>query len=189
MPEQHVITQEIWKPIPSTGGRYEASNHGRIRATQKLLFWGDTLHMTTPPRILKIQYNRITGYGHVGLFGERGSKPRTATIHCLVAEAFHGPRPREHDINHKNGKKRDNRPENLDYVTRSENIIHSFRVVGRKVQRTGNRRITPAPIVENLINRFKQGGITKAQLSREFGLGYSTVIEILRGKRRRPYLP
>lgn len=47
-------------------------------------------------------------------------------VHHLVAAMWIGPAPSdEHEINHKNGIKRDNRKENLEWVTRSENQKHA----------------------------------------------------------------
>jgi len=61
--------------------------------------------------------------------GNRGS---TRLVHRLVAEAFHGPCPEGFEVNHKNLIKRDNRPANLQYVTRSYNLLHrSFAGIGR----------------------------------------------------------
>jgi len=44
------------------------------------------------------------------------------TVHSLVMENFY-------EINHKDGNKRNNSIDNLEYVTKSENILHRFRVL------------------------------------------------------------
>lgn len=50
-------------------------------------------------------------------------------IHQLVCLTYHGPSPsdgRIYEPNHKNGDKHDNRPENLEWCTRKENVQHAF---------------------------------------------------------------
>ena len=45
-------------------------------------------------------------------------------VHQIVATAYHGPRPsKEHVVDHIDTNKRNNRPENLHWVTRLENIL------------------------------------------------------------------
>ncbi len=61
---------------------------------------------------------------------------RTYTLaHRLVWRHFNGPIPPGLTINHKNGKKKDNRPENLELATYSEQIRHAIKVLGREYQR------------------------------------------------------
>lgn len=48
-------------------------------------------------------------------------------IHTLVMKTFVGPRPEGKEINHKDNDKTNNNLDNLEYVTHSENVRHSFR--------------------------------------------------------------
>lgn len=99
---------ETWKPIP--GSNYQASSLGRIRSPRG--------------NILK-PFNHPLGYHLVGVRFDHEPRNKTRTVHSLIALAFHGPRPEGLDICHGNCIKTDNRPSNLRYATRSENLRDS----------------------------------------------------------------
>jgi len=101
---------EAWRTIPSFDAHYQISNEGRIRRIRIL-----------SPAIVSGGYLAVT-------LGRRPHR-KTTTLHRLVALAFLGPAPQDHQINHKNGKKRDNRVENLEWVTRKQNAEHATRVL------------------------------------------------------------
>lgn len=64
------------------------------------------------------------GYLKVNLYKDgKGSSKR---IHRLVAEAFIPNPDNKPDVNHKDGNKHNNNVENLEWVTKSENMIHAY---------------------------------------------------------------
>lgn len=119
---------------------YSVTEDGRIWSkprgfdgTRKTAGW----HLTG--RYLS-QFKKKNGYMQVGLLGNDG-KRKYFTVHRLVAEAFIGkPKPGQ-VTNHKNGNKADNRLENLEWVTVSENSRHAIDILGKQVGRlNGNYR-------------------------------------------------
>lgn len=111
---------EIWKDIPGFEGMYQASNTGNIRSIGFYVPAKNGSKRFAPPKMLiplptKLGYNRVKIQG------------KYLSVHRLVASAFLGLPKKDIQVNHKNGIKHDNRVENLEWVTCSENLSHAFR--------------------------------------------------------------
>lgn len=119
--------EEIWLPIDGFDG-YEVSNLGRIRSLDRevrnICRWGFEVSVLRKGKILT-QY-KVGGY--LGLrFAHRSPNIYT---HRIVASAFLPNPDCKRQVNHKNGDKHDNRVSNLEWVTQSENMLHSTHVLG-----------------------------------------------------------
>jgi len=77
------------------------------------------------------QYIDKDGYTHVYLY-DLEKKRHIRNVHRLVAGHFLDKPTSKHQVNHKNGDRKDNRLENLEYLTSGENTLHGWRVNGRK---------------------------------------------------------
>lgn len=71
------------------------------------------------------------GYIRMSLGGKK------VMAHRVVAEAFLGKPMPYQQVNHKNGIKTDNRIENLEWCSASENLKHSYEKLGRKASFEG----------------------------------------------------
>lgn len=118
------VTEE-WRSIPEFEGKYEASNHGNIRSLDRIVSHvnasGDMCDYRWKGRVLKPVLSK--GYYVTKL----GSCKTQFGYHQLIARTFIGPQSNGIVVNHINGIKTDNRPENLEYVTNSENVSHAYR--------------------------------------------------------------
>lgn len=116
---------EIWRDIPGYPG-YQVSNVGRVRSHNKVTSTPRFPVRRWKDRPIKVRINPSTGYDQITLW--RDGEAHTLLIHRLVAEAFLGAAQDGMTVNHINGDKRDNRPENLEWVTLKENVRHAFRM-------------------------------------------------------------
>ena len=106
---------EIWKYIPNYNHDYQVSNLGRIKSFKK------------KPRILR-QSKTPKHYNNVNLCKE--GKTISSLVHRLVAQAFIPNPENKPEVNHKDGNPRNNCVDNLEWVTRKENMNHSRYVLG-----------------------------------------------------------
>lgn len=111
------------------------------------------------------------GYFFVGL--RRDGRSHNRKVHALVAEAFIGPRPCGLDVNHIDGDKRNNRVENLEYVTRRENVRHAL-----DLGLCGKLSMQAA----NDIRADYASGATQASLAKRYGVSTPTISNVVHNK-------
>ena len=120
-----LMSLEQWKDIKGYEGLYQVSNYGRVKRK----------YNNGKIRILK-PISTNNGYLRVSL--SKNSVNNTYFVHRLVAQAFILNPENKPEVNHIDGDKTNNKIENLEWCTRSENIQHAFY--------TGLNQIDPALI-------------------------------------------
>ncbi len=104
--------QETWKAVPGTNNKIEVSSLGRARSFLR------------NNRVLRLQTDK-KGYLRFTVSIER--KKHTFKIHRLVAELFIDNPRRLPQVNHKDGNKKNNTVNNLEWVSNLDNAHHAIK--------------------------------------------------------------
>lgn len=172
------MTKERWLPVVGYEDCYQISDQGRLA---RVAGYGNA---KTPCWKLRAPAFK-NGYTCFHMCQDGIRKYRLA--HIMVWEAFSGPIPDGKELNHKNGIRSDPSLSNLEVVTRSENVIHAFRKLGRKPSfkphsgsQNGSAKLTETDIPK--IFELRQRGMFQYQIAEMLGVSQPTIGNILRGK-------
>jgi len=154
---------EEWLVVPGHP-RYEASSTGRVR-------------LIDSGRIVAQRGHGSGSYLGVHLDGKR------IRVHSVIASAWLGEQQKGFDVNHIDGNKQNNCADNLEYVTRQENMQHA--------QRTGlwNNRGENHPLAKTTKEQILEAiamieaGSTMASAAAHVGVDPEVIGKVRRGKR------
>jgi len=178
------MPKEMWRSVMFKNREqpYEVSDRGRVRrslvAPQQM--------GSVPGRILKLTITK-NGYNRVNL--QYRWKSKVYLVHRLVATAFISPCPRRLQVNHLNGKKTDNRSENLEWVTPKQNMRHAFEIgliPDRRGEGSNCSKLTNREVYE--IRRRVRAGESQTHLGKCFRISRSS-IWLIANKRTWTHLP
>jgi hypothetical protein len=145
--------QEEWRDIAGTDGKYSVSNYGRVISRNQ---------RGKPSKKNRMATLCMKEDGYIRISLSNGVRRKKTYAHRLVAEAFlPQPSPDRKFVNHKDGNKSNNYVGNLEWVTSSENSLHSHRL-GLQRQVCGSEhwkaKLTEADIPE-IINARASGAL------------------------------
>lgn len=176
-------TAEQWMPAVGWVGYYEVSSCGRVRSVtrtvQRKFRDGTLVESTFTERFMRPVYD-YKGYATVVM--TKNGKGKQVKIHRLVALAFLNNPLNKPTVNHINGVKDDNRVENLEWSTHSENSLHAFAtgLNSHKGTRNPSAILDDAKVME--IRRKCLAGQSTRTLANEYGVSLQTIRAIRAGR-------
>ena len=123
---------EIWKSVKGYEGLYEVSNFGNVKSVEREVFVKGKSNVVRKcvykSKILKpfLYQRKKSDNKEKQIVLSKQGKTKTFRVQILVVDSFLGDR-KGLEINHINGNSLDNRLENLELITRKENINHAFK--------------------------------------------------------------
>jgi hypothetical protein len=165
---------EEWKDIKGYEGLYQVSNLGKVKSLKKEYICGNGTKKIHGDIILRTGAN-TRGYLSVILY--KNGEKKQYRVNRLVLQTFVGYSDLE--SNHKNGIKTDNRLENLEYCTRSENILHAYKI--GLVARMEGEKNPASKLTNEIIKNIRENkyNLTKREFAECYDVHVTTIYRIV----------
>ncbi len=175
------MDREIWKDVQDFEGQYQVSTTGKVKSLDRFVpnRWGTLRPIKSRPLV---QGKTRQGYHYV-LFSQNG-KSKKFFIHRLVAAAFIENPDYLPQVNHLDGKKSNNRADNLEWCTCQQNCHHALEnklYVTAKGSDAGQAKLTE-DIVRD-IRKQAATGIWHKTLAAQYGVGRKAITKIVNNQR------
>lgn len=161
-------------------GVYAISDDGRVYSHSRLVKASFGRMILMKGRWLKQNVN-ANGYLYVSLYNDNGR--RNCLVHRIVAQHYLGNGEPSQQVNHIDGCKSNNSVANLEWVTPSGNVLHSYKIGIREAIRgedNANAKITESDAKK--IKELVSNGAKQCDVADQFGIHNSIVSRIVRGK-------
>lgn len=156
---------EVWKRFNDF---LEVSNFGNVKSHKKII----------NGEVCKNGYKRI----HVSNNGTQYKY----LVHRLVAETFIENPLNKPQVNHIDGNKQNNKVENLEWVTCSENNKHAYKtnLKSAKGENNGFCKLTEKQVLEirSLYEKGKHNGYNANELAKKYNVSSKTILNIINKK-------
>lgn len=181
--------EEIWKDVEEFKGYYEVSNLGRVRTKAIFIPHDGNFNKATGGYIKK---HHVIAKGYVNRYGYLHTKLcklgdcKHRTIHRLVAIAFLENPENYKQVNHIDGDKQNNRVDNLEWVSASQNIRHAYDTGlmnsdHLKGENHYNSKLTEQNVKE-IREYYKNKELSQRGLAKKYGVGVTTIADIINNK-------
>jgi len=177
--------KEEFRDIKDYEGLYQVSNFGRVKSLERMM-WNGKGWYHRKEIILKFgdtgddRGNGCPGYNVVNLL--KNGIQIQFRVHRLVAEAFILNSENKPYVNHKNSNRKDNRVENLEWVTPKENSDDAHnRNCTPKGEECSYSKLKEPQVIE-ILYKYATGNYTQQQLADEYNVSRRNIGKIINGK-------
>ena len=163
--------KEIWKDVPGLEGKYQVSTYGGVKSLDRMVDRSNGTSAMLKGRILTPTKSK-KGYLSVIIGG------KSYRVHRLVWETFVGPIQKGMQVNHIDEDKTNNRLDNLNLMTPSENTNWGTR--NDRVMKHLGKWVIKLTLNNEILHFYPS---TK-KAAKENGLQSNTISECCNGKRK-----
>ena len=164
------LKNEIWKDVIGFENLYQISNYGRLKSL------GNNNSKSHRKVIIRKTFPNSKNYLSCVIYNN--SRKIQARLHRLVALAFIPNVENKEQVNHIDGNKHNNRIDNLECVTNSENQLHAYKNGLEKPSL--QKRVKQFDLKGNYIQTFEY--ITEVE--RKLKINASSISSVCKGKRK-----
>jgi hypothetical protein len=178
---------ETWRSVVGYEGLYEVSDLGRVKSLFKIVMWGvsKTVERIMPEKILALQVDQSTGYYSVML--TKDGVHKRCSVHRMVASAFI-PNPDEFpEVNHIDAVRTNCTFSNLEWVTRSKNHLHAYKIGNKEMVRYNMARYAIENKSQSVMQISLDGAIievfpSQQDAARKLGVKQESISRCISGK-------
>lgn len=176
-----ILSNEIWKDIRDYEGFYKASPSGSILSLHKNYFGKNASRKTN-----KTLSQHIDKNGYVSVVLVKNKIKKTQKLHRLIAMTFIDNPKNKPCVNHINGIKTDNRVENLEWVSYSENELHAIATGLKNHDKIRGENSCNAILNKEKATEIKkmiENGVRSSDIARMFKVSPQLICDIKKGRR------
>lgn len=156
MENKLISMTEEWKSVIGYEGFYEISNFGNCKSVERIVFYNNDSKNRKAIFKSKLLKKTLTEHGYIKYRLSLDGAGKSIFAHKLVALAFIVNPDNKPQINHIDSNPKNNNANNLEWVTASENLRHSYDEGFRENKYYG---ATPNRKIE--VSQLKNGVIVK----------------------------
>lgn len=187
------LLNEEFRNIDGYEGLYQISNYGRIKSGLRYVKLGNN-NKKIPEKILKMSFN-VYGYCHTTISNK--NKRKLVYSHIEVGKKFLPNVDNKPTINHKDGNKKNNCVDNLEWATYSEQLYHAynnnlrikpFGEINTMYGKSGKKHHRSKPILQyDLHGNFIKEWENAYEIKRQLGIAQGNINQCCLGKRKKAH--